>query len=896
MSGIQELSRKHNGCVLLIISNSLFLVNKLIKEINIPDLLVVVVSNDKDGIEDLNNNILLKNVKDVVDNFYSINYIIYLKSYEKSSFTNNKRFLNLLKKDTRTIDRLIGRYKCKTIFAFSGIRGASLTTHFVKKYNSYINKIITSCSVVIYGDLIDLSINNNSLSDLQSDLVKISLNKKVSVAKKRPFYPLLDSELISYLLKILFSLKAYGKTTFITGRPLSYESFKKAIGNEALLSLNKNEQYGILPHEDKIISNKQSKTIILKLYKRLLKDVQMRKAESIYDGRDSKTPHSLSTDNVKFNFIILGIKNIGKFLVSKKKYILTGSIITALVVPVLLIFLSLLFQSLTMYFFNKNFLKPALVFSKTSFYTSGKNRFYVNNLKRTPYLGEYFKLYTKPVDVINLQSELLLKGLEIADNLTHAIRGVVLGEEYNVNDNLRATIFGLDYLYQKLGFLESETAGNNDFTSEYIKYFYKNESIASLRNKTEKLRNLVQDLHELSYSGDRNILAIIFQNSTILRPTGGSIETISVLNLNGLVIEGEIVTEDASWVDRNTYSMIEPPFALKKYFGVDNWYFKESNWGPDFPSTATRMNTLLNENLNIPFKGIILIDKNFVFELQEILEGEIILGNISNTSYEKINYLNYPNNYQENQLTDSLKKMFKQKYELDDKKIIQTIKIIYKHLNNRNIQIYHEDGDIQKNLNSLNWDGSIINDLSSKTHFYDFVSLIESTIEGNRKETVRESQMSVYFQEGIVKRKLNFYIENRGDTKYKTYLRLFANSEVGFSPAVLKTGENEKVLNMNVGSAKGLKEQGVFIEANPGEVVRITFEWEGPSDNSFDNSGEYQLYWRKQAGADAFPVEILFSFPEEAAVFSDPITSLTKDGVFLYNMDLDRDLNPRIFW
>ncbi len=95
---------------------------------------------------------------------------------------------------------------------------------------------------------------------------------------------------------------------------------------------------------------------------------------------------------------------------------------------------------------------------------------------------------------------------------------------------------------------------------------------------------VVPDLAGLD--ADRQFL-LLFANNTELRPGGG------FLGVYGLAVtrDGEIVglsTDDTYSLDNRVAAgyMATPPTPLVQYLGSTSWYFRDSNWSPDFPSST----------------------------------------------------------------------------------------------------------------------------------------------------------------------------------------------------------------------------------------------------------------------------------------------------------------------
>jgi len=78
---------------------------------------------------------------------------------------------------------------------------------------------------------------------------------------------------------------------------------------------------------------------------------------------------------------------------------------------------------------------------------------------------------------------------------------------------------------------------------------------------------------------------ILIQNEDELRPTGGFITAVGRVTLDA----GRIVTltvADVYQVDDFGKPYGDPPAPLRDYMGLELWVFRDSNWSPDFPTSA----------------------------------------------------------------------------------------------------------------------------------------------------------------------------------------------------------------------------------------------------------------------------------------------------------------------
>ncbi len=121
----------------------------------------------------------------------------------------------------------------------------------------------------------------------------------------------------------------------------------------------------------------------------------------------------------------------------------------------------------------------------------------------------------------------------------------------------------------------------------------------------------------LGYPEKRSYLFLL-QNNTELRPTGGFIGTYGIVHFQ----DGEI----DSFTTHNVYELddpahktlfIEAPAPLQKYLKAEYWYFRDSNWSPDFPTAAREALRFyeLESGSHEPFQGVIAVTPAFIASL-----------------------------------------------------------------------------------------------------------------------------------------------------------------------------------------------------------------------------------------------------------------------------------------
>ncbi len=118
----------------------------------------------------------------------------------------------------------------------------------------------------------------------------------------------------------------------------------------------------------------------------------------------------------------------------------------------------------------------------------------------------------------------------------------------------------------------------------------------------------------LGMDGPRAYL-ILAQNEDEIRPTGGFISGAGRMAFDrGKLIEFSFM--DANVVDDLTKPYPDWPEPLARYMGMGDmlelWLFRDSNWSPDFPTSAKQAADFYTYGQGVPVDGVIAIDQRVV--------------------------------------------------------------------------------------------------------------------------------------------------------------------------------------------------------------------------------------------------------------------------------------------
>ena len=119
---------------------------------------------------------------------------------------------------------------------------------------------------------------------------------------------------------------------------------------------------------------------------------------------------------------------------------------------------------------------------------------------------------------------------------------------------------------------------------------------------------LLPDL--LGASGPRSYL-ILIQNEDELRPTGGFISAVARVKVAGGRIM-DVQVEDSYAVDDFSQPYPDPPAPLREIMMLDLWVLRDSNWSPDFPTSAQAAADIHAISRDFEPDGVIAVDQQAI--------------------------------------------------------------------------------------------------------------------------------------------------------------------------------------------------------------------------------------------------------------------------------------------
>ncbi len=536
-----------------------------------------------------------------------------------------------------------------------------------------------------------------------------------------------------------------------------------------------------------------------------------------------------------------------------------------------------------------------------------ENLKYVKFIKLIPVMGNKF---TQTEEMLNAAQSICFNSSIIIESLAEL--GNV--DQYSLLSSLKKYPSEIQNLITGLNSLMN----NTDLLADVFK-ISNSKSIDSI-DLLSKLLEIIQPLENhlfkiLGYEGEQRYL-LLFQNNTELRPTGGFIGTYGILELvNGKM--SNLFIDDIYHLDSKVIGKLnnEVPDPLKKYLNMEEWYLRDCNWNPNFPSTAKDCLNLyqIESEDEEKIDGVITLTPNIIAELFEIIGAQEVGGvlfeseNFTN-DLQKAVELYYQergaSHWERKNIISSLANVIIDRFQylnvVDYKNVID---ILSQGLERKDILLYSNDQNLQKLLSKSNWTGEI---LKSDT---DYLMIVDSNLASFKSD--QYMSRNVYYQlkqnknnELIVTLTLNY--QHNGDfswnsTRYRTYTRVLVpqGSELIEVIGAMDNDRSSKKGQIDAYSKHNKTVFGTFIAIEPGKSNSLIFKYKLPQNlREQITERKYDIYLQKQPGLRDVQYIIDIELNENFSNYSVNIDEIIQDNLsgFKGKFELKKDYLINIDW
>ncbi len=371
--------------------------------------------------------------------------------------------------------------------------------------------------------------------------------------------------------------------------------------------------------------------------------------------------------------------------------------------------------------------------------------------------------------------------------------------------------------------------------------------------------------HFLGFSEPRTVL-LLFQNNTELRPSGGFIGSYATVRINKgkvdiLRVEG---SENLDWQAPDDW-IVEAPSILKEELKVEKWYFRDSNWSPDFVESAKKaLEFYIAEGgvVGEEIDTVIAITPTVLEKMLE-LSGSVIVDGIefdNNNVTEKLEY-EVEFGFRDRGIPVGERKQI----------IGRFMSVLLKELSSnafsKGSQYFGEFKKLaeEKHILAFSKKEALQNifdeeDLSGRVKDFsgDYLMWVDANLAALKTDHAIEREVSykiLSLENDAVTASTKMTYNHTGEfdwrtSRYRTYARLYVPNGAKLLGVKLN-GNEEKFIDSKVdtGTELGKTWFGYFTVVEPGQIGSVEFVYELPKlvFDSIDN-GEYKLFVQKQPG------------------------------------------------
>lgn len=473
----------------------------------------------------------------------------------------------------------------------------------------------------------------------------------------------------------------------------------------------------------------------------------------------------------------------------------------------------------------------------------------------------------------------------------------------------------LDLVYEQLSLIEADLKSNPNrlLVGETFGLKEGEELVNKLPQMRElilEIKNAVVILPELIALPGKRTYLVLLQNNMELRPTGGFIGSFALITFeNGRFIDFEV--HNIYTADGQLKGHVEPPAEIKKYLGEAGWYLRDSNWDPDFPTSAIRAEWFLEKEMDRSVDGVLTVDLFFAQKLLEVV-GEINLPDYqekitAKNLFERAQYQAeigfFPGSTQKEDFLGALSRaLFEQVRTAPQEEWFRLSYAIYSALSEKDMLVYLHNRKAAEVISHLGWDGGIGSvrcEEEEKGCLADYLMIVEANFGVNKANFFIKRSLSHQVKiadDGAIKEVLQIVYQNESSTqnylagRYKDYLRIYTPEGTQLSEIKID-GEALGAEKINTSKISGKTAFGFLVEVPIKEEKRVEVIYQLAQKLNLTNPKiRYLLLAQRQPGSSKDALNLWLTYPADIALLKTaPQASLASQTAF-FKPELSKDL------
>ena len=215
---------------------------------------------------------------------------------------------------------------------------------------------------------------------------------------------------------------------------------------------------------------------------------------------------------------------------------------------------------------------------------------------------------------------------------------------------------------------------------------------------------------------------VLLQNSNELRPTGGFIGSVGVAKFEeGFLSDFSI--QDVYALDGQLKGHVDPPLPIREILGNEHWYLRDSNWDPDFKTSAARAIWFYEKETGGYVDGVIAVNVPVIVDVLTAT-GPILLSDYNdritaeNFFGKSIFYTqtnSFPGSTQKSDFLGTLARTLMTKITTTkDVNTVSLFRTFAAGLARRDIQFMFTDDTLQQLVDHYGWSGRVFTENGCK--------------------------------------------------------------------------------------------------------------------------------------------------------------------------------------
>lgn len=379
----------------------------------------------------------------------------------------------------------------------------------------------------------------------------------------------------------------------------------------------------------------------------------------------------------------------------------------------------------------------------------------------------------------------------------------------------------------------------------------------------------------VAVEGTRNYL-VLLQNNMELRPTGGFIGSFAKVTFEGGKLK-KLNVNDIYTIDGQLAVRVEPPKEIKEDLGQNNFFLRDSNWEPDFPTAARQAQWFYTKETGERVEGVVALDVSAIESLLaktgsvELLDykEKITAENIFERAVSHAELSFSPGSQAKKSFLTVLTNGILEKiFFLPQNNWPGILTALGKSIDEKHISIYLNDPKLFSFIVSQNWMHTLPGQTEQNKN-KDFLSVVEANLGANKVNYYLDRSYNletVAGKSGEIKHRLRISYLNRSPSdafpggKYKNRMRLY----LPFSSQLTRALWGEADITKAVSSFVDYGRTGysVLLELAPKEQKTLVLDYSVPVKLDFQNGiASYKLDIIKQAGTGKDPLQWTITYP-----------------------------------